>query len=250
MKCHGQKDRSSTSREHVEQLFSLQQVIFDQLEYIEENQRELPIWGIPPFPNHQVHFHHVHNPPPHICRLINEEMRLVADDFRRVIRHWRALQSKVGRHLDVLIQLRVLDQQDLAVQQSRVALSQQQIALRESQTLRLQSRSVFIFTAITTIFVPLSFFTSYFSMDVVSVLESPINSQYFWAVGGSISGGIVLAVFTAIRIMARSSKVRQLDVEGGGELLGNEKLPPSPRRREKFLAWGGSMMKRAKLKLS
>ncbi|KAH7171368.1 hypothetical protein EDB81DRAFT_942128 [Dactylonectria macrodidyma] len=182
------KSKSDISREHVEKLSSLQQVIFDQIEYIEENQRELVIWGIPPFPNHKAHFHHDHSPPASIRRLINQEMRLVDQDFRHTMQHWRALQSKVDRYLDVLIQLRVLDQQDLTVEQSRMAIAQQQIALNEARTLRFQSRSIFIFTAITTIFVPLSFFTSYFSMDVASVINSPYNSKYFWMREGAGSG--------------------------------------------------------------
>ncbi|KAH7163452.1 hypothetical protein B0J13DRAFT_634753 [Dactylonectria estremocensis] len=233
------KSKSDISREHVEKLSSLQQVIFDQIEYIEENQRELVIWGIPPFPNHKVHFHHDHSPPASIRRLINQEMRLVNQDFCHTLRYWRALQSKVDRYLDVLIQLRVLDQQDLTVEQSRMAISQQQIALNEARTLRFQSRSVFIFTAITTIFVPLSFFTSYFSMDVASVLASPYNSQYFWMVGGSISGGIVLAVFITVRFISRE---REPDLEKGADQRG-------AKFGERFLSWN-FISKATKLKLT
>lgn len=182
------------------------------MEYIEENKRELLIWGIPPFPNHQIRFHENHSPPANICHLINAEMKLISEDFRTVLQHWDTLKRKVGRHLDLLIQLRVLDQQDLAVAQSQIAVSQQQLALEEAKTARSQSRSVFIFTAITVVFLPLSFFTSYFSMDVATILESSYNSRYFWAISGPISVFIILSVFAVARY---ASRAKVLDVEAG-----------------------------------
>jgi hypothetical protein len=42
-------------------------------------------------------------------------MDLVEKDFNSIIRHSGALKSKVDRHLDVLLQFRVLEQQELAI---------------------------------------------------------------------------------------------------------------------------------------
>ncbi|KAI9708775.1 MAG: hypothetical protein M1820_003730 [Bogoriella megaspora] len=106
------RNNRSASREHVEVIFSLQQAVLEGLEYLEENKRELPIWGIPPFDNHQVCFHPEHAPPPKIQDLIQKEMDLIAKDFDKIIGHWALLRSKVDRYLDVLLQFRVLEQQE------------------------------------------------------------------------------------------------------------------------------------------
>ncbi len=211
----------------------------DQIEYIEENKRELPIWGIPPFPNHRVRFHNDHRPSAALSALINEEMDLVTKDFESVLCHWNSLKMKVERHLDLLIQLRVLEQQDLAVNQSQVACSQRELALDEAKTSRFQSRSVFIFTGITIVFLPLSFFTSYFSMDVEAVLGSPYNSQAFWMISGPISGCIIIGVFGVARF---ASKVKVPDIESGK--TGSTEVSPT---RSTFLGNGGE---RGKLKRS
>ncbi|KAK3322643.1 hypothetical protein B0H66DRAFT_211550 [Apodospora peruviana] len=168
----------------------------------------------------------------------------MADDFRTVLRHWRLLQSKVGRHLDVLIQLRVLDQQDLAVAQSKIATSQQEIAVNEAKTLRFQSRSVFIFTAITIVFLPLSFFTSYFSMDVASTLSSPYESEMFWKICGPISGTIIVGVFAVARYVSRPVK----DDPDEEEMVGGD-LKIEPRQRG-WLGLSSHLKNRLKMKLS
>jgi Mg2+ and Co2+ transporter CorA len=189
------KNNRSTDREHVELIFNLQQTVLDGLEYLEENKRELPIWGIPPFDNHQVCFHPEHTPPPKIRDLIQDEMDLVDKDFDKIIGHWKSLRSKVDRYLDVLLQFRVLEQQELAVSQNHLATKQQSLAIDEARSSRVQSRSVIIFTAITIIFLPLSFFTSYFGMNLT-------NSRYFWIVAGPASGGIVIVIFAIVKFLS------------------------------------------------
>lgn len=127
--------------------------MLDGLEYLEENKRELPIWGIPPFDNHQVCFHPKHTPPAAIRDLIQHEMHLVDKDFAGIIDHWKALERKVDRHLDILLQFRVLEQQELAISQRHMATQQQNLAIEEARSSRVQSRSIMIFTAITIIFI-------------------------------------------------------------------------------------------------
>ncbi len=196
----GLKDNRTTDRESVEIIFNLQQAVLDGLEYLEENQRELPIWGIPPFENHQVNFHPDHNPSQTIRDLIQYEMNLVKKDFDSITHHWRSLKSKVDRHLDVLLQFRVLEQQELAIEQRAIASQQQNLAVEEAKSSRVQARSVVIFTALTIIFLPLSFFTSYFGIGLTDV--PGIDSKFFWTITGPISGSIVLLVFAVVRIMS------------------------------------------------
>ena len=54
------KRNCNTDRERVELIFTLQQIVFDRLEYLEGNKRKLPIWGAFPFGNHHVSFHPEH----------------------------------------------------------------------------------------------------------------------------------------------------------------------------------------------
>jgi Mg2+ and Co2+ transporter CorA len=196
------KDNRNTDRAHVELIFNLQQTVLEGLEYIEENQRELPIWGIPPFDNHQVIFHPEHSPPADIRDLIQREMDLVDRDFDTTIRHWRLLKSKVDRHLDVLLQFRVLEQQELAIAQRDLATKQQHLAIEDAKSTRVQSRSVMIFTALTIIFLPLSFFTSYFGMNLSDLAKANHDSKFFWVVSGPISGVIVIGVFAIVKILS------------------------------------------------
>lgn len=195
------KNTRGASRAHVETLFSLQQAVLEGLEYLEENKRELPIWGIPPFKNHQVCFHPDHDPPPKIRDLIQDEMNLVDKDFNTIIRHWRSLERKVDRYLDVLLQFRVLEQQELTVSQSHLATQQQTLAIDEARSSRVQSKSIFIFTAITIIFLPLSFFTSYFGMNLTDIARTVHTSTYFWEMAGPVSIIIVIAIFVVMKFL-------------------------------------------------
>jgi hypothetical protein len=203
----GLKNRRSVDRKHVEIMFNLQQAVLDGLEYLEENQRELPIWGIPPFENHQVNFHPDHTPSNVICGLIQREMDLIDKDFNSIIHHWGALKSKVDRHLDVLLQFRVLEQQELAIDQRDMATKQQNMAVEEAKKSGIQARSILVFTALTIVFLPLSFFTSYFGMDLSF---AGINSRVFWTITGPITIGIIVTVFALARVMGT---VQQHDEE-------------------------------------
>lgn len=54
------------------------------------------------------------------------------------------------------------------------------------------NKAIFVFTAITIVFLPLSFFTSYFGMNLKGVMNTDRTEEYFWKVCGSISVAIVL----------------------------------------------------------
>jgi hypothetical protein len=199
------KNDRSANREHVELIFSLQQAILEGLEYLEENKRELPIWGIAPFDNHQVCFHPEHTPPIKICDLIQKEMELIDKDFAKIIGHWGLLRNKVDRYLDVLLQFRLLEQQDLTVSQSHLALQQRRLAIEEARSSRVQSTSLIIFTAITIIFLPLSFFTSYFGMNLTDIVETAHTSRFFWMIAGPVIGFSIIAIFAVMKVLGHSN---------------------------------------------
>ncbi|TAQ84963.1 hypothetical protein B7494_g6716 [Chlorociboria aeruginascens] len=227
----GLKNHLAVDRKHVEVMFNLQQAVLDGLEYLEENQRELPIWGIPPFGNHHVNFHPDHTPTKAISHLIQREMDLVDKDFSSIIHHWRALKSKVDRHLDVLLQFRVLEQQELAIEQRNMATQQQSMAVEEAKRSGVQARSILVFTALTIIFLPLSFFTSYFGMNLPDISE--INSKVFWTISGPISVGIIIIVFVLMRV---ASTVQEHDEEWGMKIKDEIEVVSSWRSRLKLRA--------------
>ena len=229
----------STDRDHVELIFNLQQAVLDGLEYLEENKRELSIWGIPPFGNHQVSFHQKHTPPLEVRRLIQDEMNLIDMDFEKIIGHWKSLRSKVDRYLDVLLQFRVLEQQELTVSQSHLATQQQSLAIDEARSSRVQSRSVMIFTAITIIFLPLSFFKSYFGMNVTDIVNTNHTSSYFWIVAGPVSGVIVLAIFAVMKVLS-ALKDPVLDEEKAG--------PSNDAAEGEEIWWSRLGLRKAKVK--
>jgi Mg2+ and Co2+ transporter CorA len=235
------RNNRSTDREHVELLFNLQQAVLDGLEYLEENKRELPIWGIPPFDNHQVCFHPEYAPSPKVQDLIQDEMNLVDKDFDNIIDHWKLLRSKVDRYLDVVLQFRVLEQQELTVTQSHLATQQQSLAIDEARSSRVQSRSVIVFTAITIIFLPLSFFTSYFGMNFKNIINTAHTSEYFWMIAGPVSAVIVIAIFAVMKFL---SIVKD-------PVLDEEKARASNDVAEDEASWRSRLgLKRGKIKYS
>jgi len=75
----------------------------------------------------------------------------------------------------------------------KLAADQRNMAAKEAKWSRVQARSVAIFTGFTIVFLPLSFFTSYFGMDL------GMNSSDFWTITRSISLGIIVIVFVLVR---------------------------------------------------
>lgn len=203
--------------------FGLQQKILDGLEYLEENRRELRIWGIPPFGDHLIQFHHDFAPSSKLKELICAEMDLVAVDFDQILGHWRSLKSQIDRHLDLLIQFRVLDQQELAVRQSDMAARAQILAADEARTARAQAKSVSIFTFITVVFVPLGFFTSYFGIHLTDINENDLTSNFFWSVSAPSSITIIaIAVLVARWAGLRNKETSDLENAGVSSERGTE----------------------------
>lgn len=50
-----------------------------------------------------------------------------------------------------------------------------------------QNKAILVFTGVTTIFLPLSFFTSYFGMNLKGVIDIKETQAYFWKICGSIA---------------------------------------------------------------
>lgn len=78
--------------------------------------------------------------------------------------------------MEALFQLRSIEQNELAI-------------VSDSQ-----NKAVLIFTGVTIVFLPLSFFTSYYGMNLSTIVDTPRTEAYFWRVCGSAALFIVLVV--------------------------------------------------------
>ena len=56
----------------------------------------------------------------------------------------------------------------------------------------MKNKAIFVFTAVTIIFLPLSFFTSNFRMNLQGIQSTNLTEDYFWKVCGSVSFSIIL----------------------------------------------------------
>lgn len=68
----------------------------------------------------------------------------------------------------------------------------------------MKQKAIFVFTTVTIIFLPLSFFTSYFGMNLKGIVGTDYTEVYFWKVGGSVSITIILIVC----LLAFSHRIR------------------------------------------
>jgi Mg2+ and Co2+ transporter CorA len=104
------------------------------------------------------------------------------------------LQTTQDPYLPVfqLFQLRSIEQNELAI----VADS--------------QNKAILVFTAVTIIFLPLSFFTGYFGMNLRGVGENK-DESWFWEVCGTIAFLIIVgSMVYAFRYNLRSAIFRPL----------------------------------------
>lgn len=76
-----------------------------------------------------------------------------------------------------------------------------------------------VFTGVTIVFLPLSFFTSYYGMNLTGIVGTKLSERYFWKVCGSVAFLIVLFVsLSAYRHrLKRMMVVRK--IKSGGSMV-------------------------------
>ncbi|KAN0076587.1 hypothetical protein V8E54_006729 [Elaphomyces granulatus] len=85
--------------------------------------------------------------------------------------------KELTRSMDVLIHIRTIEQNELSI-------------IRDNQ-----ERAFRLFTAVTVVFLPLSFCASYFGMQLQGIVGTPRSEVYFWYVCGTTTLAIIV-VFT------------------------------------------------------
>jgi Mg2+ and Co2+ transporter CorA len=88
--------------------------------------------------------------------------------------------------LPQLFQLRSIEQNELAV-------------IADSQ-----NKAIFVFTGVTLIFLPLSFFTSYYGMNIQGIVDTNMNVDDFWRLSATLTFGIL----TLISLYAFRDRIR------------------------------------------
>jgi Mg2+ and Co2+ transporter CorA len=77
-----------------------------------------------------------------------------------------------------------------------------------------QNKAVFVFTAVALVFLPLSFFTSYFGMNLKGLTDTDRTEADFWKVCGTVSFCIILLVILwafRYRIVKKLSPLGRMD---------------------------------------
>ena len=77
-----------------------------------------------------------------------------------------------------LFQLRSIEQNELAI-------------MADSQ-----NKAILVFTGVTIIFLPLSFFASYFGMNLQGIVDTSKSETYFWALCGTLA--LVFIILTTL----------------------------------------------------
>jgi Mg2+ and Co2+ transporter CorA len=89
-----------------------------------------------------------------------------------------------------LFQLRSIEQNELAI------------------VADIQNKAILVFTGVTIVFLPLSFFTSYYGMNLKGIIDTTKTVSYFWRVCGSVAFVIiVLAILGAFRHRLQTNHV-------------------------------------------
>ncbi|KAI9864234.1 MAG: hypothetical protein M1824_005629 [Vezdaea acicularis] len=106
-----------------------------------------------------------------VLSMIDASYARVKENHRRMQKMLADLKSS----LDAYYQLRSMEQNEVAI-------------LAESN-----NRAILIFTGVTIVFLPLSFFTSYFGMNLQGISGTTKGEPYFWEVCGSVALFVVTA---------------------------------------------------------
>jgi len=86
------------------------------------------------------------------------------------------LLADLRQSLTALFQLRSIEQNELAI------------------VADIQNKAILVFTGVTIIFLPLSFFTSYYGMNLQGIIDTAKTEAFFWKVCGTVGFCMIMAV--------------------------------------------------------
>ena len=110
------------------------------------------------------------------CESAIERVKFALDLTKHKSDCFERLLIDLKQSMNALFQLRSIEQNELAI-------------VSDSQ-----NKAILVFTGVTIVFLPLSFFTSYFGMNLSGILNSNRSEKWFWRVCGTAALVIVLVV--------------------------------------------------------
>ncbi|KUJ16671.1 uncharacterized protein LY89DRAFT_684771 [Mollisia scopiformis] len=117
----------------------------------------------------------------------------------------KRLHERAREHQALLFQLSNTEaaylQSQVAIEMAKETKLQVQLALK----MAIQNKSILIFTIITVIFLPLSFFTSYFGMNTDDIRSMEKGQWFFWSVSAPLSIAINVITF----LIAFKGRIRE-----------------------------------------
>ncbi|KAI5851752.1 hypothetical protein DFP73DRAFT_538419 [Morchella snyderi] len=118
-----------------------------------------------------------------------EQMRKAVVTLDALIRERRDLSEELGLWLKDLRKSKILTSHDSQTVTAKEALRQGEMM---QKAIKEQGQTISVFTLITTIFVPLGFFTGYFGMSLSDSRPTVASPAEFWAISGPVTVLIML----------------------------------------------------------
>ncbi|RPB08752.1 hypothetical protein P167DRAFT_333959 [Morchella conica CCBAS932] len=148
------------------------------------------------------------------------QFKIMRKAIDKVIKSRKTFQTDVETMVNRLKYLQVAKQDRLKYQmmintarmQENTGLTLEDVAWQQAQVQKLQQQlqvkqdvRMTVFTSVTVVFLPLSFFTSYFGMNVQDIRETTWTQRRFWAVCAPVSLFLIVTVLlVALRTRGRS----------------------------------------------
>ncbi|ODA77593.1 hypothetical protein RJ55_07222 [Drechmeria coniospora] len=130
----------------------------------------------------------------------------MAESFAERLSWARGLLEEQSRDVDRLID-HFQDSLNIVFQQQTIELNELAVATES------QNKAILIFTSVTVVFLPLSFFTSYFGMNLSGLAQTSRDEAFFWEVCGTTTVVIVGVLFISAfkhRLLRRRSELPRI----------------------------------------
>ncbi|KAF5005374.1 hypothetical protein FDECE_8186 [Fusarium decemcellulare] len=136
---------------------------------------------------------------------------LVTKDIEGYMKQVKRMTEDARRTKDGLMDLLDLQQKEESLKEAHYSNQQADAAREQADETEAQSQILLLFTIVTIVFLPLSFFTSYYGMNVVELTGEKENTNQVavWRVMGPISGAIIVGLLLAAFFMYQRTRKEQ-----------------------------------------
>ncbi|CAN9455834.1 unnamed protein product [Alternaria sp. RS040] len=153
----------------------------------------------------------VHNLGPRYVSLEHKLYSIQTQDIKEYRKQVGRMTADAQRTKDNLMNLLDLQQKEETLKEVHYSNVQANAARKQADETEAQSQILFLFTIVTIIFAPLSFFTSYYGMNVREFTGDAANTnqQAVWKAMGPFSGVIILGLLGGAWYIIQQAKKKQ-----------------------------------------